>query len=64
MGLSVRADSKADKWMKALMVIRGVFFFSCFLMPMIGVFSSMSDGEKNLRGIAALVAMGCALSSY
>lgn len=56
MGLSIRADSKADKWMKALMVIHGAFFFSCFLMPMTGVFSSLSDGRTNIGGTVALVA--------
>ena len=56
MGLSVQADTKADKWMKALMMIHGVFFFGCFIMPMTGVFSSMSDGRTNFGGVAALVA--------
>ena len=55
-GLSVQADSKADKWMKALMVIHGGFFFGCFIMPMTGVFSSMSDGRTNIGGAAALAA--------
>ncbi len=56
MGLSVQADSKADKWMKALLMIHGVFFFGCFILPMTGVFTSMSDGGTNTGGIAALVA--------
>lgn len=56
MGLSVQANSKADKWMKALMVFHGVFFFGCFIMPMTGVFISMSDGRTNIGGIVALVA--------
>lgn len=56
MGLSVQADSTADKWMKALMEIHGVFFFSCFIMPITGVFSSMSDGGPNTGGTAALTA--------
>ena len=55
-GLSVQADSKADKWMKALMMIHGIFFFSCFIMPMTDVFISMSDGSANMGGIAALTA--------
>lgn len=55
-GLSVQADSKADKWMKALMMIHGIFFFSCFIMPMTDVFISMSDGSANTGGIAALTA--------
>ena len=56
MGLSVQADSKADKWMKALMVLHGSFFFGCFIMPMTGVFVSLSDGRRSIGGTAALVA--------
>ena len=56
MGLSVQADSKADKWMKALMVLHGSFFFGCFIMPMTGVFVSLSDGRTSIGGTAALVA--------
>ena len=54
-GLSIRADSKADKWMKALMMIHGIFFIGCFLMPMTGVFTGMSDGETSSGGAIALV---------
>jgi len=54
-GLSIRADSKADKWLKALMMIHGVFFIGCFLMPMTGVFTGMSDGETSGGGVIALV---------
>ena len=54
-GLSIRADSKADKWLKALMMIHGVFFIGCFLMPMTGVFIGMSDGETSGGGVIALV---------
>lgn len=56
MGLSVQADGKADKWMKALMMIHGVFFFGCFIMPMTGVFAGMSDGKTNMGGVIALIA--------
>lgn len=56
MGLSVQADGRADKWMKALLMIHGLFFFGCFIMPMTGVFVSMSDGGINTGGAAALVA--------
>lgn len=56
MGLSVQADSRADRWMKALMMIHGVFFFGCFIMPMTGVFAGMSDGRTNIGGVVALVA--------
>ena len=33
-GLSMKAENKADKWLKALMMIHGVFYFSCTFMPM------------------------------
>ena len=54
-GLSIRANSKADKWLKALMMIHGVFFIGCFLMPMTGVFIDMSDGETSGGGVVALI---------
>ena len=56
MGLSLQANGRADKWMKALMMIHGVFFFSCFFMPMTGAFIGMSDGKANIGGTLALVA--------
>ena len=56
MGLSIQANTRTDKWLKALMMIHGVFFFGCFTLPMTGVFTSMSDGGTNIGGIAALVA--------
>lgn len=54
--LSIQAESKADRWMKALMAIHGVFFFGCFIMPMTGMFASMSDGRTSIGGTVALVA--------
>ena len=53
-GLTIDAKNKADKWLKYLMIIHGVFFFGCFIMPMTGVFSSMSNGEPNMGGVIAL----------
>ena len=55
MGLSMKAESKPDKWLKALMMIHGVFFFGCFLMPMTGVFSGMAGGETSSGGVIALM---------
>lgn len=54
-GLSMKADCRADKWLKSLMMIHGVFFVGCFVMPMTGVFSGMSSGETSVGGVAALV---------
>lgn len=54
-GLSIRINCKWDKWLKLLLMIHGVFFFGGFIMPMTGVFSSMSNGDTNMGGIAALI---------
>jgi hypothetical protein len=37
------------------MMIHGVFFISCFVMPMTGVFTSMADGETDSTGTIALL---------
>ena len=54
-GLSMKANNKTDKWLKALMMIHGVFYFSCTFMPMTGIFSKMSSGGDGLGGRLALV---------
>ena len=55
-GLSVRPEGRADRWMKALMMIHGAFFIGCFIMPMTGAFAGMSDGETRRGGAIALIA--------
>lgn len=55
-GLAIEPATKQDKWLKALMLIHGVFFLSCFFMPMTGLFLSMSDSSTSNGGSAALVA--------
>ena len=54
-GISVKADSKSDKWLKCLMMMHGVFFIRCFIMPMTGVFTSMADGDNSCGGTIALL---------
>ena len=54
-GLTIKAKSKADKWLKYLLMIHGMFFIGCFIMPMTGVFGGMSDGETSIGGIIALL---------
>lgn len=41
-GLTVNADSKADKWLKYLLMIHGVFFVSCLIFPTLGLFKADS----------------------
>lgn len=54
-GLSMDANTRADKWLKALMMIHGVFFVSCFFMPLTGMFVGMSGGGGNGGTWALLV---------
>ncbi len=54
-GLSVEANSTADKWLKYLLMVHGVFFIGCFIMPMTGVFTSMASGETTSGGTVALL---------
>lgn len=51
-GLTIKPDSKADKWLKWLLIIHGVFFIACFILPMLGLFSSTGSGY--LTGVIVL----------
>ena len=55
-GLSMKAKNKADKWLKAFMMIHGAFYFSCTFMPMTGIFANKPSGGDGLGGRLALVA--------
>jgi len=54
-GLSIKSDSKADKWLKYFMMIHGIFFIGCFIMPMTGVFTNMASGGNRNGGTIALL---------
>lgn len=54
-GLSIKEENKSDKWLKNLMMIHGVFFISCFIMPMTGVFTSMANSDNGSGGTIALL---------
>ena len=54
-GLTVKAKSRADKWLKALLMIHGAFFPGCVFMPMTGMFANMPDGNGESGGVAALI---------
>lgn len=45
-GLTVKAETKADKWLKWLLIIHGIFFFSCLIIPMLGLFSPNMNGAE------------------
>ena len=54
-GLSVKAENKADKWLKYLLIIHGAFFPGCFIMPMTGVFTNMAGGSSGGGYLALLI---------
>ena len=43
-GLTITPKTKSDKWLKWLLIIHGVFFISCLIMPMLGLFSAEMQG--------------------
>ncbi|HBL85032.1 MAG TPA: hypothetical protein DDZ99_09095 [Clostridiales bacterium] len=50
---TIHAENKSEKWLKALLLIHGIFAVSCVIMPMLGVFSpDMAGGD--LIGILVL----------
>ena len=55
LGLSLAPKTKADRWLKALLIIHGIFFFGCFVMPMTGVFLGMGETGSSKGGTWALL---------
>ncbi len=41
-GLTVTSRTKADQWLKYLLMIHGAFFISCLIAPMLGLFKANS----------------------
>ncbi|MBQ1734143.1 MAG: hypothetical protein II038_04600 [Lachnospiraceae bacterium] len=54
-GLSMKPKNKMDKWLRALLMIHGVFYFSCTFMPITGMFARMSSGGNGIGGRLALI---------
>ena len=54
-GLSMKAERRADSWLRGLMLLHGIFFVGCFVMPMTGAFTSMADGGAGNGGTIALL---------
>lgn len=54
LGLSIKPRNKPDKWLRCLMLIHGVFFLGCFIMPIAGVFSTASASDSVGGKIALL----------
>ncbi len=54
-GLSMKPKNKKDQWLRALLMIHGVFYFSCTFMPITGMFARMSSGGDGIGGRLTLV---------
>lgn len=39
-GLTIKPQTKTDKWLKYLLMVHGVFFISCLIIPMLGLFKA------------------------
>ena len=55
-GLSMKPKNKVGSWLRMLMMIHGVFYFSCTFMPITGMFVRVSSGGDGIGGRLALVA--------
>jgi hypothetical protein len=53
-GLSINPIAKAEKWLKGLLLIHGVFALTCFVMPIINVFGKSADDSGNIIGTLVL----------
>lgn len=52
-GLTVETKSTASKWLKGLLLVHGVFFVSCIIIPALGLFTTDMVGTEWI-GIAIL----------
>ncbi len=43
-GLTVNVKTKANKWLKWLLLVHGIFFIACCLFPMLGIFNPGLNG--------------------
>lgn len=50
---TIKPENKADKWLKMLLLIHGIFAVSCVIMPMLGIFKPGMAGG-NLTGTLVL----------
>ena len=49
-GLSLKASTKADKWLKGLLIGHGAFFPGCVFMPMTGMFVDIPKSSGGISG--------------
>ncbi len=54
LGLSLKASSQAEKWLKGLMFAAGIFALSGILLPLFNLFSTESGAEGDFIGTLVL----------
>ena len=54
-GLTIEAKLKADKVLKWLMLMHGIFFLVCLIMPITGVLRQTADADAGKGGVIVLV---------
>lgn len=53
-GLTIDGKTKSDKVLKWLMLIHGIFFIVCLIMPMTGILTQTADSDSSKGGVIAL----------
>lgn len=53
-GLSIKPGNRADKWLKWLLMVHGLFFLSCLLMPMTALWHDIIKGGSQAGTVALL----------
>ena len=53
-GFTINVKNKKDKALKYLLLIHGIFFISCLIMPMTGIFAKSDGSSSSIGGIIAL----------
>ena len=53
-GLVIKPQGKQDLWLRRLLMIHGIFFIMCLIMPVLGVFTQTSGAGGDLFGILVL----------
>ncbi|WP_242977203.1 hypothetical protein [Clostridium botulinum] len=54
-GIAINPKNKSDKWLKALLMIHGIFAPACVIMPMLNIFNSHMGASGDFIGIIVLL---------
>ena len=45
-GITLEVKTRADLWLKWLLIVHGVFAIACFIIPILGLFSAATQGSE------------------